>query len=369
MLEGLQNNPTWIIVLTTALVAALGAVLAHAFARAVLRRMTRHSTVLREMLDHTKRSGGVMLPVLAMQAVWGSAPNDLLHIMMVRHVTALVLIACVTWLLLNAITGLADGVIESNPTTVEDNLHARRVETQTRVLSRSAMVLVMIAGVAIALMTFPGARQLGASLLASAGVLGIVGGMAARPVFSNLIAGLQLALAQPLRIDDVLIVKDQFGRVEEITGTYVVLKLWDERRMIVPLQWFIENPFENWTRTGSQIMGTVFLWLDYATPLEPIRAEAKRLIETMPEWDKRVFAVQVTDASDKAIQVRILASSLSSGKNFDLRCKLREGLITFLAREYPQALPVVRNVTENIDSGTAAGAPLPDPALAPRPAA
>jgi hypothetical protein len=116
-------------------------------------------------------------------------------------------------------------------------------------------------------------------------------------------------------------------------------------------------------------MGTVFLWLDYATPLEPIRAEAKRLIETMPEWDKRVFAVQVTDASDKAIQVRILASSLSSGKNFDLRCKLREGLITFLAREYPQALPVVRNVTEDTDSGTAAGAPPADPALAPRPAA
>ena len=224
----------------------------------------------------------------------------------------------------------------------------------------------------MALMTFPGARQLGASLLASAGVLGLVGGMAARPVFSNLIAGLQIALAQPIRIDDVLIVKDECGRVEEITGTYVVLKLWDERRMIVPLQWFIENPFENWTRTGAQIMGTVFLYVDYATPIEPLRAEAQRLVEAMPEWDKRVCAVQVTDATEQAMQVRVLVSSPSSGTNFDLRCKLREGLIAFLAREYPQALPVARNLTEQVRRDPApqlAGAPLPDTGPAPGPSA
>jgi small-conductance mechanosensitive channel len=255
------------------------------------------------------------------------------------------------------IAGLADGLIKRNPIDVEDNLHARRIETQTRVLSRSAMVLVMIGGTAMALMTFPGARQLGASLLASAGVLGIVGGLAARPVFSNLISGLQLALAQPLRIDDVLIVKGEFGRVEEITGTYVVMKLWDERRMIVPLQWFIENPFENWTRTGSHIMGSLMLYVDYATPVDAIRAEAQRLVETMPEWDKRVFNVLVTDATDKAIQVRVLVSSANSGKNFDLRCKLREGLIGFLAREYPQCLPLVRNLNDNRDVIEESGAP------------
>ncbi len=372
MLQALDNDLPWIITLITALVAALGAVLLHTFARAVLLRVTRTSVVMREMLDHTRQPAAVVLPVLAMQVVWGSAPDDLAHIASVRHVTALVLIAAVTWLLLNSIMGMADGVIASNPTTVEDNLHARRVETQARVLSRSAMVVIAIAGVALALMTFPGARQLGASLLASAGVLGLVGGMAARPVFSNLIAGLQLALAQPLRIDDVLIVKDQFGRVEEITGTYVVLKLWDERRMIIPLQWFIENPFENWTRTGSQIMGAVLLYVDYATPIAPIRAEARRLAEGMPEWDKRVFAVQVTDATEKAIQVRVLVSSPSSGTNFELRCKLREGLIDYLAREYPQALPVARNLTEQVQRSPRpqpAGAPLPDAGPASGPSA
>jgi small-conductance mechanosensitive channel len=340
--------------LITALVAALGATAVHVTVRAVLGRMTRGSVILSAMMAHTERAGAVVLPLLAMQIVWGSAPDNLAYINVARHVNGLMLIAAVTWLVIGTIGGLADGVIARNPTSIEDNLHARRIATQTRVLSRSAMVVVLIAGIAIALMTFPGARQLGASLLASAGVLGIVGGLAARPIFSNLIAGLQLALAQPIRLDDVLIVQGEWGRVEEITGTYVVLKLWDERRMIVPLQWFIENPFENWTRTGSQILGTVLLWLDYATPIEPIRAEAKRLVETMPEWDKRVFAVQVTDSNDKAIQVRVLVSSQSSGKNFDLRCKMREALVAFLAREYPASLPLVRNQNDNRDLPTPA---------------
>jgi small-conductance mechanosensitive channel len=336
------EDPTWVVTLVTALLAALGASVLHITGRAVLRRVTRHSVVLQRMLDHTERAAAVALPVLALQVVFGSAPDTLLHIGAVRHVTGLLLIASVTWLVVSALAGLADGVIESNPITIDDNLHARRIATQTRVLSRSAMVVVLIAGIAMGLMTFPGARQLGASLLASAGVLGIIGGLAARPVFANLIAGVQLALAQPIRIDDVLIVDGEWGKVEEITGTYVVLKIWDERRMIVPLQWFIENPFQNWTRTGANLLGTVFLYLDYATPIEPLRAEAERLVKTFPEWDGRVFAVQVTDAKERTIEVRVLVSSGNSGKAFDLRCKMREALIAFLAREYPQSLPVVR---------------------------
>jgi small-conductance mechanosensitive channel len=336
------EDPTWIVTLVTALVAALGASVLHITGRAVLRRVTRHSLVLQRMLDRTERAAAVTLPLLALQVVFGTAPDTLLHIMGVRHITGLLLTAAATWLIVSVIGGLADGVIESNPITAEDNLQARRIATQTRVLSRSAMVVVLIAGIAMGLMTFPGARQLGASLLASAGVLGIIGGLAARPVFANLIAGVQLALAQPIRIDDVLIVNGEWGRVEEITGTYVVLKIWDERRMIVPLQWFIENPFQNWTRTGANLLGTVFLYLDYATPIEPLRAEAERLVKTFPEWDGRVFAVQVTDAKERTIEVRVLVSSSNSGRSFDLRCKMREALLAFLARDYPQSLPMVR---------------------------
>jgi small-conductance mechanosensitive channel len=344
MLETFWGHP-WVTTFLAALLAAVVGLTLHHAARAVLRKTVRRerALILSAMLERTQRAAGFVAPLLAMQMVWAGAPDDLDAINVVRHLNALMLIGALTAFVMAVIGGLADGLIARNPTTVEDNLQARRIETQTRVLSRSAQVLVMIGGIAMALMTFPGARQVGASLLASAGVLGIVGGLAARPVFSNLIAGLQLALAQPIRIDDVLIVKGEWGRVEEITGTYVVLKIWDERRLIIPLQWFIENPFENWTRTGADILGTVFIYVDYTTPVDAIRVEARRLVETAPEWDQRVFAVQVTDATDRSMQIRILVSAGNSGKAFDLRCKVREGILAFLAREYPQCLPQVRS--------------------------
>lgn len=346
MLVQLHGHP-WVTTLLAALVAAAGAMALHMLAGQLLRKAAHGNLIVGCMLERTRRAAGFAWPLVALQLVWQAAPDDLASIALARHVNGIFVIGVLTALAMGMIGGIADGLIRRHPIDVEDNLHARRIETQTRVLARSAMVLVLIGGVAMALMTFPGARQLGASLLASAGVLGVVGGLAARPVFSNLIAGLQLALAQPIRIDDVLVVNDQFGRVEEITGTYVVLKLWDERRLIVPLQWFIENPFENWTRTGSQILGTVFLYVDYATPVGRIRAEAKRLVESMPEWDRRVFNVQVTEATDRALQVRVLVSSRNSGANFDLRCKLREGLVAFLAREHPASLPLVRNANNH----------------------
>jgi small-conductance mechanosensitive channel len=216
------------------------------------------------------------------------------------------------------------------------------VQTQTRVLSRTISGMVLLAGLAFALMTFPRARQFGASLLASAGVAGLIVGIAAKSVFSNLLAGLQIALAQPLRIDDVLIVDGEWGRVEEITSTYVVLKIWDERRLVVPLQWFIEHPFQNWTRTSAELLGTVFLWVDFTLPVDAIRTETRRLCEASPDWDRRVCGVQVTDQNERAMQLRILVSSPSSGQNFDLRCAVREGLIDFIRREFPHSLPLVR---------------------------
>jgi small-conductance mechanosensitive channel len=337
------DGHSWPTIFAAAVVAAVVAMVLHTLVRAVLRRAVRGNVIVSCMLERTQRAAGFAWPLLAMQVVWAAAPNDLDGIAAIRHLNGILLIVTLTALVMGVIGGLADGLIQRNPVDVEDNLHARRVATQTRVLSRSAQVLVLIGGTSMVLMTFPGMRQLGASLLASAGVLGIIGGLAARPVFSNLISGLQLALAQPLRLDDVLIVNGEWGRVEEITGTYVVLRIWDERRLIVPLQWFIENPFENWTRTGANILGTVFLHVDYATPVDAIRAEARRLVEAAPEWDQRVFGVQVTDATERTMQVRILVSAANSGKAFDLRCKVREGVLAFLAREYPQCLPLLRS--------------------------
>jgi small-conductance mechanosensitive channel len=338
---GLLRQDPWLAAAGGALLAVFAALAVHRVAGSLFRRHGK-GTLLHSILLASDKPAGAVLPLLALQLVWQAVPDTLERIDQVRHANGVLLIGALTWLAMGFIRGFADGVVARNPLTIQDNLHARRIQTQTTVLARSAMVVVGIAGVAMALLTFPGARQLGASLLASAGVIGIVGGIAARPVFSNLIAGLQLALAQPIRLDDVLIVKGEFGQVEEITGTYVVLKLWDERRMIVPLQWFIENPFENWTRTGSQLLQSVFLYLDFATPLEPLRAELKRIVEAAPEWDKRVANLLVTDTTERAMKVRALVSAQASGPAFDLGCKVREGLLAFLARDYPQSLPRVR---------------------------
>lgn len=327
------------------LVAGLAVVLAllvHRVGSALVIRLTRSMPVAAMVVSHSKAPARLLLPLIALQAVWQGAPDDLPLMAGVRHINGLLLLLALTWLGMRAARGVAQGVIGLHPVDVEDNLQARRIHTQTRMLARTAMFMVLLTGLALMLMTFPGARQFGASLLASAGVVGLVAGIAARPIFSNLIAGLQIALAQPIRLDDVLVVQGEWGRVEEITGTYVVLKIWDERRLVIPLQWFIENPFQNWTRKSADIIGTVFLWVDYRMPLAPLRAEAQRACEASPDWDRRLCKLQVTEASDSAIQLRLLVTSASSGQNWDLRCHVREALVDFMQRDYPQYLPLMR---------------------------
>jgi small-conductance mechanosensitive channel len=338
---GMFEDTAWGVLLL-AVAAVVAALIVHRIGAAVVWRFTRNLPVASAVARRSWRPARFVLPLFALQAVWQAAPDTLRFIEQVRHGNGLLLIAAITWLALRAIDGVAQGIVNNHSVAVADNLNARRIHTQTRLLARTASFMALIAGLALMLMTFPGARQVGASLLASAGVIGIVAGIAARPVFSNLIAGLQLALAQPLRIDDVLIVQGEWGRVEEITGTYVVLKIWDERRMIIPLQWFIENPFQNWTRNSAQIIGTVFLWVDYRMPLAPLREAAQRACEAAPEWDKRLCLLQVVEAGERSMQLRVLATSANSGQNWDLRCKVREALIDFMQREYPEYLPAFR---------------------------
>lgn len=345
------EDSSWRVLLSAAIAVVL-ALIVHRAGAAVIWRLTRNLPISSAVARRSWRPSRFVLPLLALQAVWQAAPDALPLISQVRHGNALLLLATLTWLALRAIDGVAQGVVGQHSVEVEDNLNARRIHTQTRLLARTADVMVLIAGLSLMLMTFPGARQVGASLLASAGVIGIVAGIAARPVFSNLIAGLQLALAQPLRIDDVLIVQDEWGRVEEITGTYVVLKLWDERRLIIPLQWFIENPFQNWTRSSAQIIGTVLMWVDYRMPLEPLRHAARQVCEAAPEWDKRLCLLQVVEAGERSMQLRVLVTSGNSSLSWDLRCKVREALVDFMQREYPQFLPTMRAEIAQAGEGT-----------------
>jgi len=252
------------------------------------------------------------------------------------------LTACFIWLLVRAVAAGEQAILRDNPMEVADNLAARRIQTQTRVLSRVLMGAIILVGASMVLLTFPMVRQIGTALLASAGIIGLVAGIAAKPVFGNLIAGLQIALTQPIRLDDVVIVEGEWGRVEEIGSSYVVVRIWDERRMVVPLTWFIENPFQNWTRRSADLLGTAFLWLDYRAPIVAIRAELERICKGESLWDGRVCVTQVTETSEHTLQVRLLVSARNSGDAFDLRCIVRERMLDFLAREHPQALPRTR---------------------------
>ena len=357
-LFGFSDNVAWGVLLAAVLAVGV-ALVVHRAGAALVSRITRHTVIASAVARRCWRPLRVVLPVLALQSVWQAAPDHLAFIAQVRHGNALLLIASLTWLCLRALSGLAQGVATQHSVDMADNLNARRIQTQTRLLVRAASVVVLLAGLALMLMTFPGARQIGASLLASAGVVGIVAGIAARPVFSNLIAGLQLALAQPLRLDDVLVLQGEWGRVEEITGTYVVLKLWDERRLVVPLQWFIENPFQNWTRSSARITGTVMLWVDYRMPLAPLREAAQRACEAAPEWDRRLCLLQVVEAGERSMQLRVLVTSGDSGSNWDLRCKVREALVYFMQREYPQYLPLTRAELAGMPSAQATSGEAP----------
>jgi small-conductance mechanosensitive channel len=342
-----------------ALVVVAIAQVAHRLLRPLVRRLAGLSPMLQALVRRCDRAVQAIVPLVALHVALQGMPDGTPGLALAERIGEVLIVAAFTWLAVTAIRAVGDGVMALHPVDVADNVAARRIHTQTRVLTRIAGSAALVAGLAFVLMTFPRARQLGASLLASAGVAGLIVGLAARSVFSNLLAGLQIALAQPMRIDDVVIIEGEWGRVEEITATYVVLKIWDERRLVVPLSWFIEHPFQNWTRRSADILGTVMLWTDYTLPVDAIRHETQRLCEQSPHWDRRVCVVQVTDTSEHAMQLRILVSSRDSGANFDLRCDLREALIAFIQREHPQALPTLRARLEPMPQVQGDGAAAP----------
>ncbi len=333
----------WLNTLIASIIAVCIALLVRWIALVVLRRLAKSFIFAQRLIYRAEPPTLWLIPLLALQTVWTSAPDDLMLIEAVRRLNGMLVVAAFTWLALSSVKAVGEAVAIRNPLDIEDNLQARRIQPQVRVLVRCLNVLVLFFGTGLILMSFPPVRQIGASLLASAGLAGLAAGFAAKPVLGNLIAGLQIAISQPIRLDDVVIVEGEWGRIEEISGTYVVLKIWDERRMVIPLQYFIETPFQNWTRSTSSLIGSVFLWVDYALPLEELREEAERICKDIPHlWDGRVCVLQVTDTTDKAMQLRVLLSSTDSSRSWDARCHMRERLISFVAKQYPQCLPQLR---------------------------
>ena len=338
----------WLLLAGALLIAILIALALHKAGIVILRRLARHRPFTTAMTVSGYRASQALLILFAIRVVLSGTPDTVPFVVGTSYVVSVALIIALTWLVHCCINAISNTAVVLNPYDVIDNLKARRILTQTRVLARSAHFIVALLGLSFVLLTLPGARQFGASLLASAGVAGLVAGIAARPVLGNFIAGLQIAFTQPIRIDDVLIVQGEWGRVEEITGAFVVIRIWDERRLIVPLQWFIENPFENWTHTSSTILGTVFLWLDFGVPLDAVRTEFERVCKAAKLWDGRVCVMHVVDTTDRAMQIRLLVSAIDSGTAFDLRCLIRESMLSFIAREHPQGLPRLRTNLDQI---------------------
>jgi small-conductance mechanosensitive channel len=227
-----------------------------------------------------------------------------------------------------------------------DNLSARRIYTQVSVIRKISISAVVIVATGSVLMLFDPVRQFGTSILASAGIAGIVIGFAAQRTLGNVLAGIQIALTQPLLLDDIVVVEGEFGQIEEITLTYVTVRTWDLRRMILPITYFVEKPFQNWSRVSTDLLGAVVLYLDYQAPIGELRKELKRLVENNPKWDRKVCGLQVTDTKQSTIEVRALVSSTDPGKLSDLRCEVRESLIEFLCRNHPESLPRQRSVSE-----------------------
>ncbi len=261
---------------------------------------------------------------------------------MVRNATSLLLIAVVAFILFQTVDAAASFILRQHRIDVSDNLQARSIYTQVVVLKKVAMATIGIFTLASMLMVFDSVRQFGASILASAGIAGIVIGFAAQRSIATLLAGFQIALTQPIRVDDVVIVENEWGRVEDITLTYVVVRIWDLRRLVVPITYFIEQPFQNWTRSSADILGTVFLYADYTLPLAALRAELTRLLEASQYWDGKVNVLQVTDAKEHSLEIRALASAADASLAWDLRCEIREKLIAFVQQNYPESLPRLR---------------------------
>ncbi|MFN3661880.1 mechanosensitive ion channel family protein [Yoonia sp.] len=338
-----ENLPAFVypvIVIVSAVIVALAA---HWLAFRVVQRIFDTSGGLAEtLMRHTKsplRLAFILvgliavLPQVALPRIWEGR---------LQHTALVLIIVLIGWTMLMLTNFFTERSVVRYRFDTDDNLAARKYVTQVRVLRRAIDIIVVILTTAAALLTFEGVQQYGVSLFASAGAAGLVLGLAGRPVLANLIAGIQIAITQPIRLEDVVIVEGEWGWIEEISATYVVVRIWDWRRMVVPLSYFIEQPFQNWTREAASIIGEVTWHLDYTVPVAKVRAKLEELVKTSPYWDGNVVNLQVTDADKETIKLRGLMSARTSPIAWDLRCEIREKLIDWLQAEYPGALPRLR---------------------------
>jgi small-conductance mechanosensitive channel len=336
------QNLLWAaVVLAVAIVVAL---CVHFVVFWVLRRLARRKGALldQSLARRGQRPSRWIFPLLAVLIVLPglSLPAKLMSAL--EHVTGVGLIAAIAWLIILSSEVTSDVLAGRYRVDVADNLLARRIQTQFAMLHRVVVVLVCVVALAIALMTFPAIKHIGMSILASAGLAGLVVGLAMKGTLSNLVAGVQIAFTQPFRLGDAVVIQGEWGWIEEIGTMYVVVRIWDLRRLVLPLSYFLENAFENWTRTSAELLGHCFIYVDYRVPVEEVRKELRRIVESTPLWGGKVCVLQMSDLFETTAQLRALMDARNSSDAWDLRCYVRENLIHYIQEHHPGSLPRYR---------------------------
>jgi small-conductance mechanosensitive channel len=350
------GNGNWQSALIISILIIAGSLVLHTVSFAILKRISKKSDkpALKLVGKKSKTpSLGLLLTIALEIILFTFAPENEL-VVIIMHILKLLIIFFITWLIIGVIKLGRDIVLLRYDIGEKDNLKARRVYTQFQIMERILIFIVVLIALAIALMTFEQIRKVGVSLFASAGVAWIILGFAAQKLIGNVLAGFQIAIAQPIRLEDVVIVENEWGWIEEINLTYVVVRIWDKRRLILPTTYFIEKPFQNWTRVSADILGTVFIYTDYTVPIDKLREELTRVLKSDKNWDGKVNVLQVTDSTEKTMEIRALMSAADSPSAWDLRVNVREKLIDFLQKNYPESLPKSR-----IDISPVAGKQIP----------
>ncbi|MBC7830228.1 MAG: mechanosensitive ion channel family protein [Chitinophagaceae bacterium] len=326
------------------LISALLALLARKKARET-ESISQYS-FFQSMIKRLGQPLNVFLPLFLLNALLSAMRMPPLMMSKISKAIEILLIINFAWILIRCIKVVQDYVIYRFDIKKADNLRERKIRTQLQFIRRIIMGLIVILTIAGILLSFSSLRKVGTGLVTGVGLSGVIVGFAAQRSIANLLAGFQIAFTQPIRIDDAIVAEGEWGTVEEITLTYVVMKLWDERRLVLPINYFIEKPFQNWTRISSELLGVVILFTDYTLPIDPLRAELTRLLNESKYWDGRVNTLQVTDATENTIQVRALMSARNSGDIFELRCYVRENLIKFINDNFAASLPKNRTIIE-----------------------
>jgi small-conductance mechanosensitive channel len=344
MAEFFQNWKPLIYNLGYIIGAGIIGLIIHLIIFCILNRISKRTTnvVDDSFVKHTRRPFKYLMILAAINIAIPllEISPDLLYIL--TSLFRSIFICSAAWLLIS-LTAVGEDVILSHyDINTRNNLQARKIYTQTQIIRKIAVVVIIILAAALILIGFDTFRQLGTGILASAGLATLVIGLAAQKIFGNFLAGIQIAFTQPIRIDDVVVVENEWGKIEEITLTYVVVRIWDLRRLVLPISYFIEKPFQNWTKTSADLIGTVFIYTDYTVPVKEIREELDRILKVSEKWDGKVSGLQVTDTKEHTLELRALMSTADSSLGWDLRCEVREKLLEFIKKNYPGALPKTR---------------------------